>query len=86
MIPVPDKEDDVVAWVTIRLHAHGAMSVSGTIADRAMARAMIDHAREALGPRIVGGIILPNKDVAVSANMPGMREMGDIPYAERGDS
>lgn len=84
---VKPKELGCVAWLTVRLHDNGAMSVSGTIGDRAFARQLLEHAKDALPLSSVteGGIIIPNRDVAAEA-YPGLRPVGDIPEAERGDA
>jgi hypothetical protein len=82
---VPPQPDDVVAWVTVRVHAHGAVSISGTIADKRMALSLLDHAKDAITRQIPdGGIVIPNRDVDVVPN-PAFREMGDIARHERGD-
>ena len=82
---VPPQPDDVVAWITVRYHANGSMSVGGTIADKPVALAMLDHARDAITRQInERGIVIPNRDVEVVPHS-SLVDMGDIPLAERGD-
>lgn len=82
---VPDQPDDVVAWITVRLHSIGTMSISGTIGDAAMCRAMLDHARDAITRNVKdAGICVPSRDVEVEP-VRGLVEMGDIQRSERGD-
>jgi len=85
MKPAPD---DVVATITIRLHAHGAMSVSGNIGDKTLALSMLDHAKDAVrGTRSIGDSVkVPNYDVdAKQSPAFPTRELGDMPLADRGD-
>ena len=85
MTTVPPQPDDVVAWVTVRHHATGAISVSGTIGDPRYARTLLDHAKDAIGRQVrESGIVVPSRDVDADTLMP-RREMGDIPIAQRGD-
>lgn len=82
---VPPQPDDVVAWITIRHHAGGTVSVGGTIGDARYAKRLLDHARDAITRQVPEhGLVIPNSDVDLSAN-PGLREMGDIPISQRGD-
>lgn len=84
---VKPKEQSCVAWITLRLHDNGAMSVSGTIGDRAFARHLLAQAIDALPLSSVteGGIVVPNRDVTAQA-YPGLKPVGDIPEADRGDA
>ena len=82
---VPPKPDDCVAWITVRVLANGAMAISGTIGDRQMARSILDHARDAITRQVSErGIIVPSRDVETRP-VDGLKPMGDIPIAERGD-
>ena len=58
---------DVVATITLSLHANGAMDISGNIGDKRLALGMIDAAREAikhqLRPEDDKSLILPARDV-----------------------
>jgi hypothetical protein len=85
-VGLPEKEESCVAWITIRMHANGEMTIAGTIADRKMALAMLDNARDAIKSQIKDRheIVTPNRDVVVPL-MPGLKEVADIPRAERGD-
>lgn len=82
MRPAPD---DTIAWVTVRLHSHGGVSVSGTIGDRYLACNLLEHAKDAVRRNgSESAIIVPNRDVEVDA--PGhLRELGDMAPSERGD-
>ena len=82
---VPPQPDDVIAWITVRHHAGGAISVSGTIGDPRYARQMLDHAKDAIGRQVrESGIVVPNRDVDAETAM-SRREMGDLGAHERGD-
>jgi hypothetical protein len=83
----PSAPEDTVAWVTVRLHAHGQISISGTIGERALSLSLLAHAADAVRRQIpkAGELYVPNSDVSATP-VDGMREMGDIPVAERGDS
>lgn len=82
----PPQPLDVVAWVTVRLHANGGISTQGTIGDKKMALHLLAQATDAIKRQIPDekSIIIPGRDVSV---MPGIatRDMGDIPIGERGD-
>lgn len=76
---------DVVAWVTARLHTNQTISVGGTLFPRETALRMLEEAREALRPALAGSsLVVPARDVEVTPHA-GLREVGDIPEAERGD-
>jgi hypothetical protein len=83
---LPEKEEECVAWITIRLHATGEMTIAGTIADKRMARSMLDQAKDAINSQIKekSEIVTPNRDVVVPL-IPGLVPMGDIPRDQRGD-
>lgn len=58
---------DVVARITISLHANGQMDISGNVGDKKLALGMIDSAREAvahqLRPEDGKQLIIPSRDV-----------------------
>lgn len=83
---VPPQPEDVVQWITIRLHANGALSTSGTIADKRMALHLLDHARDAVKRQVPDyqAIIVPGSEVEIAPALP-VREMGTIPPNQRGD-
>lgn len=83
---VPPQDADTVAYLTVRLHATGALSVQGHIADQRMALQLLDHAREAITRQVLGGgkAMIPSRDVEVVPSIP-LREMGDMPPNQRGD-
>lgn len=85
MSDVPAKPDDTIAWLTIRLRSHGALSVEGHIGDKAFALQLLDHARDAINSQGSDSpILIPNRDVDVDTCLP-LRDVGDMPPAERGD-
>lgn len=86
MTYVPPQPEDVVQWVTVRLHASGTISTLGTIADKAMALHLLDQARDAIKRQVPdpGKIVVPSRDVDVMPSL-ATRDMGDIPIAQRGD-
>ena len=66
-----------VAYLTLRLHDDGAMSVEGNIGDVKLALGMLDGARQAVGNRLGrpsilephgAGVVIPSRDVPVSPN------------------
>lgn len=83
----PPKPDDCVAWITLRLHANGGLSIQGTIGDRRTAHRILDEAKAAITRQIPEdrAIVVPNRDVDVTA-YDGLRELGDIPRSQHGDS
>jgi hypothetical protein len=83
---VPPQDADVVAYITIRLHAPGTLSVQGHIADQRMALQLLDHAREAITRQVLDGgkVVVPSRDVEVTPSIQ-LREMGDMPPNQRGD-
>ena len=82
----PAAPEDTIAWVTVRLHSHGAVSVSGTIGERDLAVSLLDHAKDAVRRQVprAGELYVPNCDVDASPSA-GLVEMGDIPRDQRGD-
>ena len=83
----PPKPDDCVAWITVRLHAHGAVSIAGTIGEKKMAHALLDAARDAITRQVPADreIVVPNRDVEVVPSS-ALKEIGDIPHGQRGDA
>ena len=84
---VPPQPLDVVAWVTIRLHANGSLSTQGTIGDKRMALHMLDQARDSIKRQVPDDkavVLASAADVDIMPALP-TRDMGDIPFAERGD-
>jgi hypothetical protein len=83
--PVPDHSLDVVAWITVRYHANGGLSVQGTIGDARVARQLLDHAKDAIGRQLGDRqIVVPNRDVDVEPSSL-LKPLGDVPAGERGD-
>ena len=64
--------DDTVATISIRLHANGAMSISGNIGDKSLALKMLDHARDAVLAQV-----RDRSELVI--------ERGDMRLDERGD-
>lgn len=67
----------VVATITLELHDHGGLAISGNVGDVKLALGMIDAAREAVASKIGkpttlepcgAGIVVPNYDVPVTPN------------------
>lgn len=85
--PVPPQPDDTIAWITVRHHANGQLSVSGTIGDPVHAKKLLDHAKDAITRQVpAGGIIIPGRDVQLpDPALPGLQEMGYLPPDQRGD-
>lgn len=82
---VPPQPEDVIAWITVRCHLNGTVSISGTIGDASFAKQLLDHAKDAIGRQIpTGGLVIPNRDVEVKPS-DGLKELGDIPVSQRGD-
>jgi hypothetical protein len=82
--------DDVHAWITLRLHANGALSVAGNIGDTKLALGMIEGAREAITSQLARNrplIVMPEheaRDIRQHPDFP-TRERGDMAPHERGD-
>ena len=66
-----------VAYLTLRLHDDGAMSVEGNVGDVHLALGMLDGARAAVSNRLGtpsilephgAGLVVPSRDVPVSPN------------------
>lgn len=82
---VPPQPLDVVAFVTVRLHANGTLSTQGTIADKAMAIHLLEQAKDAIKRQVPDGkIVIPNRDVDVMPSIP-TKELGELAPGERGD-
>lgn len=83
----PPKPDDTIGWITIRMHAAGTISISGTIGDRDYALSLIDHARDAIMSQIrpKNELVIPSRDV-VASPYEGLREVGDMGLHDRGDA
>ena len=80
---------DVVAAISVKFHASGALSVSGNIGDLAFALQMLDHAKDAIRSqhrKRESGLIVPGRDVDLS-NAPThpVRPLGDMKPSDRGD-
>lgn len=85
---VPPIPDDTIAYLTIRMHAPGTISVSGHVADKRFALTLLEHARDAISrqfPETPAGIVMPNRDVDVPAPVMPLREWGDMAPGDRGD-
>lgn len=55
-------------WLTIMLHQNGALSVQGTIADKALCLRLLDEAKDAINRQGVEAeqlIVTPGDDVSV---------------------
>ena len=78
--------DDCIAFVTVRLHAPGTISISGHVADRRLCLQLLDHARDAIKRQIPDdhALVLPNRDVSVTPRLT-LREFGDLAPGDRGD-
>ena len=83
---IPPQPLDVVQWVTVRLHASGTISTSGTIADKKMALHLLDQARDAIKRQVpeYAPIVIPGSEVCIAPALP-VRDMGYIAPAQRGD-
>lgn len=83
---VPPKVDDVVAWVTVRQHSTGAISIQGTIGDPGFAISLLEHAIDAIRNQIrpKGELFIPTRDVDAVPN-PKLTPVGDMRPQDRGD-
>ncbi len=84
---VPPQPLDVCAWVTVRLHANGQLSTSGTIGDKRMAIHLLEQAIDAIRRQVPDpekAIVIPGRDVDVMPSIP-TRDIGDMAPTERGD-
>jgi len=83
----PPKPDDCIGWITIKLHAGGGVSIAGTIGQKKMAHQLLDAAKDAITRQIPDDkeIVVPNRDVEV-VPYAGLKELGDIPKDQHGDS
>lgn len=85
MMHVTPKPDDTIAWLTIRLRAHGALSIEGHLGDKRLALQLLEHARDAINAQVTDSpIVIPNRDVDVRPLIP-LREVGSMPLDQRGD-
>jgi len=80
---------DCVAFVSIKLHTNGGLSISGNIGDTKLALQMIDGARDAVKNRIKNRneIVIPNRDVETEQHptFPTLPR-GDMKPEDRGDT
>lgn len=83
---VPPQPLDVLQWVTVRLHANGTLSTSGTIADKKMALHLLDQARDAIKRQVPDyqAIVIPGSEVEIAPVLP-VKDMGYLSPAQRGD-
>lgn len=82
---VPEQPEDVVAWVTVRLHTAGFISTSGTIGDKAMVMHLLEQGMDAMrGQKEQPLIVIPSRDVSVMPSIP-TRDIGDMPPEDRGE-
>lgn len=83
---IPPQPEDVVQWITIRLHADGMLSTCGTIADKRMALHLLDHARDSIKRSVpeYKALIIPGSEVEIAPVLP-VKELGTIPPNLRGD-
>lgn len=83
---VPPQPDDTIAFLTLRLHANGSMTLNGHVADRKLMLRMLDHARDTITRQVPEdyAITIPNRDVDVAPAIP-LTDFGDMAPGERGD-
>lgn len=83
---VPQQDGDVAAFITIRLHQTGGVSVSGHIGDKRLALQLIDAARDAVKRQVPDArpIVIPGRDVEATPSIP-LRDFGSMAPHERGD-
>lgn len=83
---VPPQPDDVLQWVTVRLHADGAVSTSGTIADKKMALHLLDIARDAIKSQVRDYAVIqtPGSEIEIAPSLP-VKDLGYLPQHQRGD-
>lgn len=84
---VPPKPDDTVAWVTVRMHAPGTISIQGTIGDPSFAISLLEHAIDAIRNQVRprDELFIPSRDVEARPYA-GLRDVGDMAAHERGDA
>lgn len=76
---------DVIRWVTVRLHADGAVSTAGTIGDVPMCLHLLECAKDALTRKDdPNGLIIPNYHLDTAPNG-HIRALGSMREDERGD-
>ena len=85
MSVVKSLDDDCIAWITVRMHSPGTVSVNGMIADKAFALSLLEHAKDAIKRQRGAAIKIPNRDVSLSPD-PRLIDVGDLAPHERGDS
>lgn len=79
-------DDDAIAWITVRMHAPGTISVAGHVADKRFALRLLDHARDAISRQVSESpIVVPNRDVVVPDARFPLIDAGDMAPHERGD-
>ena len=80
---------DCVAFVSVKLHSNGGISVSGNIGDTKLAIQMLDAARDAVKNQAKqrNEIIIPNRDVDARQD-PAFptQPRGDMRPEDRGDA
>ena len=83
---IPPQPDDTIAFLTMRLHANGQMTLNGHVADRRLMLQMLDHARDAIKRQVPEdyALTIPNRDVDVEPSIP-LTDFGDMKPSERGD-
>lgn len=80
---IPPQPLDVLQWVTVRLHADGAISTAGTVGDKKMALHLLAQARDAINAQ-VKDLVIPNRDVDVAPALT-TKALGSMKNTERGD-
>lgn len=80
---------DVVAFVTVRLHANGMLTTQGHVGDKAFALKLLENAMDAIRANVADrpALVVPARDVDApqSPDFP-TRERGDMAPGERGDT
>ena len=80
--------EDLVAFVSLKMYADGSMSIDGHIGDPESALRMVDHARDQLRTAVDKSkrqIVVPARDVDVKLPATVTRAYGDMPREDRGD-
>lgn len=79
-------DDDAVAWITVRMHAPGTISVAGHVADKRFALKLLEHAKDAISRQVSESpIVVPNRDVVMPVAAMPLIDAGDMAPNERGD-
>ena len=83
---VPPQDADTVAFITVRLHAPGTISVQGHVGDKRFALQLLEHAKDAIARQFPEDreVVIPARDVDVTPSLP-LKEMGDLLPHQRGD-